>query len=245
MRRLASKPLRGSFCPEGALVECEMASGNRGREVIEISAEDSRGSGRNPRQRRRQAEITTRSGDDGYTGLLGKERVPKWHPRPESFGTLDEATSALGLARALTPHAQVREHVLVIQRQLYLVMAELATGVDDYERSPFKTTPEQVLAVEAQTEALKLEVDLGREFVIPGETAGGAAIDLARTIVRRGERTVAKLLHDGVIANWDVLRLLNRLSDVLFVLARVDEALSGKRSRPSKETAPPDVGDRG
>jgi cob(I)alamin adenosyltransferase len=190
-----------------------------------------------PRRRgTRRARVTTRTGDDGYTGLLGKERVPKWHPRPESFGTLDEATSALGLARALTPFEEVRAVILDLQRELYLLMAELATGPDEYERSPFRITAEHVASLEARSALLQEKVEIGQQFIIPGETAGGAALDLARTIVRRGERLVARLLHDGEIGNRDVLRYLNRVSDVLFILARYEESLTGRESRPSRES---------
>lgn len=178
--------------------------------------------------------MTTRTGDSGYTGLLGKERVPKWDPRPETFGTLDEATSALGLARVFAKQERVREIVLALQKDLYLLMAELATGPDEYERSPFKLTVEHVQGLETLTEELKSQVEIGRQFIIPGETPAGAALDLARTIVRRGERLAAKLLHDGIIANAEVLRYLNRLSDVLFILARYEEAQEGHESRPSK-----------
>ncbi len=180
------------------------------------------------RPARAGAEVTTRTGDDGYTSLLGRERVPKWHPRPDAYGTLDEATSALGLARALTSQQAVKDDILGLQRELYFLMAELATGPEEYERSPFKTTPEHVLALEQRIDALKERVKIGREFIIPGETAAGAALDLARTIVRRGERLVARLLHDGEISNRDVLRYLNRLSDLLFVLARYEESLRGR-----------------
>ena len=203
--------------------------------MAERSAAAGGGRDRGRRRPRQQAQVTTRTGDDGYTGLLGKERVPKWHARPDTFGTLDEATSALGLARALTPHDEIRTLVLDLQRQLYLLMAELATGRDEYERSPFRITVDHVAALEAQTETMKAEVDIGREFIIPGETAGGAALDLARTIVRRGERLAARLLHDREIENQDVLRYLNRLSDVLFVAARYDEALTGRASRLSRQ----------
>jgi len=174
--------------------------------------------------------VTTRTGDDGYTGLLGKQRVPKWHPRPDTFGTLDEATSALGLARALTPHEDVRSQILEVQQEVYLLMAELATGADEYERSPFRITEEHVLGIEQRSDALKQQVEIGQRFIIPGESPGGAALDLARTIVRRGERLAARLLHDGEIQNRDVLRYLNRLSDFLFILARYEE---------SKDAPPP------
>jgi len=187
-----------------------------------------------PARRRRQAAVTTRTGDGGYTGLLGKERVPKWDPRPDTFGTLDEATSALGLARALSVDQRVKEVVLALQKDLYLLMAELATGPDEYERSPLKLTAEHVLRIEKEATELKAEVELGQQFIIPGETAAGAALDVARTIVRRGERLAAKLVHESVIANEEVLRFLNRLSDLIFILARYEEARAGHASRSSK-----------
>jgi cob(I)alamin adenosyltransferase len=185
-------------------------------------------------RRRRQAAVTTRTGDDGYTGLLGKARVPKWHPRPEAYGTLDEATSALGLARALTPFDDVQVIVLELQREIYLLMAELATDPDEYDRSPFRITAEHVANLEGRSAELQQRVDIGQQFIIPGETPGGAAIDLARTIVRRGERLIARMLHDGEIGNKEVLRYLNRLSDALFILARYEETEAGGGSRSTR-----------
>lgn len=191
-----------------------------------------------PTRSDRQAQVTTRSGDSGYTGLLGKERVPKWDLRPETFGTLDEATSALGLARAHSRHEAIKEMILELQRELYLLMAELATGPDEYERSPFKITAAQVSALEQRSLELKADVQIGQQFIIPGETVTGATLDLARTIVRRGERHAARLLHEGTISNTEVLRYLNRLSDLLFILARYEESLGGGGSRASKRERP-------
>ena len=170
-----------------------------------------------------KARITTRTGDDGYTGLLGGGRVPKWDPRPETFGTLDEATSALGLARATADEAEVRAVVEEVQRDLYLLMAELATPAEHYERLGRRITEEHVARVEELAEGYKARVEIGNVFILPGGSLPGAALDLARTIVRRGERLAAKLYHEGAIANAEVLRYLNRLSDLLFVLARFEE----------------------
>lgn len=180
------------------------------------------------------AKVTTRTGDTGYTGLIGKERVPKWDGRPDTFGTLDEATSALGIARAVTANPRVKEAILALQRELYLLMAELALSPEAYEGSDFKITEEHVLGLERLSEELKAEVEIGNVFVIPGETLPSAALDLARTVVRRGERLAARLHHDGVISNEYVLSYLNRLSDLLFVLARYEEAQAGKESRPAR-----------
>jgi cob(I)alamin adenosyltransferase len=175
----------------------------------------------------RPAKVTTRTGDTGYTGLIGKERVPKWDPRPDTFGTLDEATSALGIARAVATNARVREVILALQRELYQVMAELALSPEVYEESQFKITEEQVANLERLSEDLKQDVEIGNVFVIPGETLPSAALDLARTVVRRGERLAARLYHDGVIGNGEILRYLNRLSDLLFILARYEEQQAG------------------
>lgn len=186
--------------------------------------------------RTRQAKVTTRTGDAGYTGLIGKERVPKWDPRPETFGTVDEATSALGLARALSAQPRVKEMVLRLQRELYVLMAELATSPEALGKLPgMVITPEHVAGLEALAEELKGEVEIGNAFIIPGETAAGAALDLARTIIRRAERRTAQLLHDGVVANPELLRYLNRLSDLVFVLARYEEADEGAAARRAKE----------
>ncbi|MER3421715.1 MAG: ATP:cob(I)alamin adenosyltransferase, partial [Chloroflexota bacterium] len=157
----------------------------------------------------RQAKVTTRTGDQGYTGLIGKERVPKWDPRPDTYGTVDEATSALGLARALARQPRVKDTILRLQRELYVLMAELATSPEEQgKHAHMVITAEHVAGLEALTEALKAEVAIGLSFIVPGETVAGAALDLARAIVRRAERLTAKLLHDGVVANPELLRYL-------------------------------------
>src|SRR3712207_1883912 len=140
--------------------------------------------------RRRQAKVTTRTGDTGYTGLIGKERVPKWDPRPDTFGTVDEATSALGMARALSQQPRVKEIILRLQRELYVLMAELATSPEDQgKHAGMVITPEHVAGLEALAEELKRDVEIGNVFVIPGETLPGAALDLARTVIRSEEHT--------------------------------------------------------
>jgi cob(I)alamin adenosyltransferase len=171
----------------------------------------------------KNARVTTRTGDDGYTGLLGDARVPKWDPRMEALGAIDEATSALGLARAQATEPEVREVILALQRDLYLLMGELATPPENYEQVGLRITADHLATIDGQLEAFKARVQIGNQFIIPGATVAGAALDLARTIVRRGERAVARLLHEGTIGNRDTLRFLNRASDLLFVLARFEE----------------------
>lgn len=173
------------------------------------------------------AKVTTGTGDAGYTGLLGDQRVPKYHPRPETFGTVDEATSALGLARAQTLDPRVREVILHTQRDLYVLMAELATPQENLDAIGMRITGEHVQWLERTEEELKADVVIPNKFVIPGDSLDGAALDLARTIIRRAERMTAKLLHDGIIANPECQRYLNRLSDLVFILARYTEAKQG------------------
>ena len=178
------------------------------------------------------AKVTTGTGDTGYTGLLGEQRVPKYDPRPETFGTVDEATSALGLARAMTRDAKAKEIISTIQQELYLLMGELATPPENYEKMGLRVTAEHVQRLEQIEEELKREVEIPNKFIIPGDTPDGAALDLARAIIRRAERMVVKLLHEGVIENAEVVRYLNRLSDLVFILARFIEVKSSLAQLP-------------
>ncbi len=178
------------------------------------------------------AKVTTGTGDAGYTGLLGDQRVPKYDPRPDTFGTVDEATSALGLARAMAQDPKVKEIIYQIQQELYLLMGELATPPENYEKMGLRMTVEHVQHLEVLEEQLKREVEIPNKFIIPGDTLDGAALDLARTIIRRAERMAVKLLHDGVIQNNEVVRYLNRLSDLVFILARYVEVKSSLAKLP-------------
>ena len=178
------------------------------------------------------AKVTTGTGDTGYTGLLGAERVAKYDPRPDTFGTVDEATSALGMARAMTRDPQVKKIIYDVQNELYYLMAELATTPENYEKMGFRMTAEHVHRLEQVEESLKQEVEIPNKFIVPGDSPDGAALDLARTIIRRAERMAVKLLHDGVIENGEVVRYLNRLSDLVFILARYIEVKSTLAQKP-------------
>src|SRR5260221_14144268 len=178
------------------------------------------------------AKVTTGTGDTGYTGLLGEQRVAKYDPRPDTFGTVDEATSALGLVRAMTKNQKIKDSIYRIQQELYLMMGELATPPENYEKMGLKMTVEHVQRLEQVEEQLKREVEIPNKFIIPGDTLDGAALDLARTIIRRAERMAVKLLHDRVIQNGEVVRYLNRLSDLVFILARYVEVKSSLAERP-------------
>lgn len=178
------------------------------------------------------AKVTTGSGDTGYTGLLGDERVAKYDPRPDTFGTVDEATSALGLARAAAQDQSVKDMIYSIQQELYLLMGELAVTPENYEKMNLRMTADHVKRLEQIEEELKQEVDIPNKFIIPGGSLDGAALDLARTIIRRAERMTVKLLHDGVIQNTEVVRYLNRLSDLVFIIARYIEVKSSVAELP-------------
>ncbi len=170
------------------------------------------------------AKVTTGQGDQGYTGLLGSERVPKYDARVEALGLLDESTSTLGLARATATEERVRALILGWQQTLYQMMAEIAATTNSAGKLQISKIGEaDVVALEQTAEVLKREVEIGNRFIVPGETLSGASLDLARSVVRRAERHVARMLHGGDLANPEVLRYLNRLSDTLFVLARYVE----------------------
>ena len=175
-------------------------------------------------------------GDDGYTGLLGPERVPKYDLRPEAYGTVDEAQAAIGLARASGCTAQSERILLAIQRDLYTLMAELAAAGDD--DSPFagSVTTEHLEQVEDWIAQLETTVKMPKEFVVPGDSQSGAALHLARTVIRRAERHAVRLAHDGVLVNRLPVRYLNRLSSLLYVLALAeDQEATGQGLTLAKE----------
>jgi cob(I)alamin adenosyltransferase len=146
--------------------------------------------------------------------------VPKYDGRIALLGDLDEAQSALGVARATTKRSVAKE-LLELQRELYALMAEVGTSP---EREPARRVDgAAVAALEERTAALKRRATIPARFVVPGDDAGAAAVDLGRTIVRRAERGAARLLDEDVLTNREILRYLNRLSDALFVLARLQE----------------------
>ncbi len=166
------------------------------------------------------------TGDDGTTGLLGEGRVKKYHPQPEAYGDVDEAQAALGAARAVMRDAQAAAVVLQAQRDLYHLMAELA-ATPDVQAAFRRIDAARVAWVEAQTDHYGDRLNLPPEFVISGDSLPGAALDVARTVVRRAERRVVRLLDEGIITNTELVRYLNRLSSLCFVLARYEDALAG------------------
>ncbi len=169
----------------------------------------------------------TAAGDDGMTGLLGKGRVKKYHPQPETYGDVDEAQAAMGVARAIMQDAGAAAAVLQAQRDLYHLMAELAATKEAAPQFR-RIDAARVAWLEAQTDAYGARISLPPEFTVSGDSAPGAALDFARTVVRRAERRAVKLRDEGYAENPEVVRYLNRLSSLLYVLARYEDALSGQ-----------------
>jgi cob(I)alamin adenosyltransferase len=174
--------------------------------------------------------IYTRKGDTGTTGLLfGGDRVSKADLRTDAYGTTDEAVAVLGLARAelgaLTDRTEARlsELILRLQRELFVVGAELATHADRRDRltdGTTRVTAAMVTALEQEIDALEKLVEQPKEFVLPGESLTGAALDLARATVRRAERRSVALVEAEELVDSQVVPYLNRLADLLFVMAR-------------------------
>jgi cob(I)alamin adenosyltransferase len=168
----------------------------------------------------------TRTGDDGTTGLLGEGRARKDSPRLEAVGAIDEANAALGIARAACLAPTTPEIILAVQRDLYGLMAEIAATPKNAAR--FRTiTDAKVTWIEGQITVVESQVEPTNEFIVPGDTPAGAALDLARTIVRRAERRVIGLHLEGELENSELQRYLNRLSSLCFVLELLETQQAG------------------
>ncbi|HSO29499.1 MAG TPA: cob(I)yrinic acid a,c-diamide adenosyltransferase [Candidatus Sulfomarinibacteraceae bacterium] len=198
--------------------------------------------------------VATTRGDDGTTGLLyGGDRISKDDPRAEAYGTIDEAVAALGLARAnlgvkrrigtLPPVlGGLGDLILRFQRELFVVGAELATNPEAWDRLEDGRTRVSASMV-ADVEALLVEAEaaivLPTEFVVPGETVTSAALELARTILRRAERRVVALQGAGLVPGEHAIPYLNRLADLLWVLARAAEGAESRRATPARREPRP------
>ncbi len=197
--------------------------------------------------------VATTKGDDGTTGLLfGGDRIAKDDPRTEAYGTIDEAVAALGLARAnlgakrrvgtLSPSlGGLGDLILRYQRELFVVGAELATNPDAWDRLEDGRTRVSA-AMLADVERILVEAEasivLPSEFVVPGETVTSAALELARTILRRAERRAVTLRRDGLVPGEYLVPYLNRLADLLWVLARAAEQAEARQATPARVARP-------
>jgi cob(I)alamin adenosyltransferase len=199
--------------------------------------------------RKLDSAVATGKGDDGSTGLLfGGERIAKDDLRTEAYGTIDEAVAALGLARAqlglkdrhgvLSPgFGELPDLILRIQRDLFVAAAELATNPGAWDRledGRTRVSGAMVDEVERVLGDLESHIEMPREFVVPGETATSAALEVARTVLRRAERRAVTLSREGLIPGTHLLPYLNRTADLLWVLARAAEQAEARTARPSR-----------
>lgn len=168
-------------------------------------------------------------GNFGYTDLLDQRDVPKYDLRVEVLGTVDEASSALGVVRATTPNEETQALILEIQSDLCWMMSELAATTEE-GRPGIYITPERVNWLAQAMADLEAQAPLEPGFTAPGDSTSGGFVQLARTVVRRAERLVALLDHGGGLHNPQIIAYLNRLSALLFVLARYEDLTAGATS---------------
>ena len=181
-----------------------------------------------------RVRIYTKTGDDGSTGLLYGGRVSKSHPAAEAYGTVDELVAVLGLSRALSKDQPLGELLLSIQRDLFVLGADLATNPEKRSKLEARVsliTPEMVDRLEGVIDEQVEAHPLPQEFIVPGGSTLSAFLDVARSVCRRAERRSVELRETGAEVNPDALKYLNRLSDLLFVLARVE---AGEGEEPSR-----------
>jgi cob(I)alamin adenosyltransferase len=177
----------------------------------------------------RVAKIYTKKGDDGTTSLWYGGRVPKSDARTDAYGTLDEAASVLGVARALSLAAEQDElaaDILNLQNGLFVAGAELATAPEAagrLEDGVSRVNDEMADSLDAEIDRYLEGVELAPQFTIPGGTQISAQLDVARAVLRRGERRVVALKESGELASETILRFLNRASDLLFAMARATD----------------------
>jgi len=175
-------------------------------------------------------KIYTRTGDDGSTGLIGGDRVPKSDARIECYGTVDELNAALGLAIVASP-TELRDPLLTIQNELFVIGSHLAAP-DDVSRANLPDLDEQIVTrLEMQIDEAQGDLPPLRQFILPGGCECAARLHLARTICRRAERLLVNFAQDRPVSPI-ILTYLNRLSDWIFVMARLANKLTGVEDIP-------------
>jgi cob(I)alamin adenosyltransferase len=180
--------------------------------------------------------ISTKKGDKGFTGLLGGRRVPKYHLRPETYGTLDELNAFLGMARAICKDRTVKEILITLQNHFFIIGSELALSKKDRSLLKGEITQGEVHWLSQLSTRLEAKIKPEPKFIIYGETQLSSVLDVARAVSRRAERLVAKMKSKKMLYNFRILEYLNRLSDVLYLLARYEEKRAGVRPKhPSYE----------
>ncbi len=179
--------------------------------------------------------IVTKTGDSGTTALMYGRRVPKNHPRVEAYGTVDELNTALGVARAKVKKKFISSNLLAIQKDLVTLMGELCVQPEDlprYVQDGFSLVkPEMTVKLDALVKEIESQNVSFKGWATPGSTKNAAALDMARTICRRAERRVCDLKDTGEVVNPEIVIYLNRLSDLLWLMARWAETKAGSTSK--------------
>ena len=176
-------------------------------------------------------KIYTRAGDRGETGLIGGLRVPKDHPRVEAYGAIDEANAILGVVLNRLREPDLAEILAEVQRDLFVIGALLATPPESRSRKSVEAIDEsRITQLERWIDAADQELPPLRNFVLPGGTEAAALLHQARTVVRRAERRCVGIV-EGAGSDGSALRYLNRLSDFLFVMARLVNRRGGAGDR--------------
>jgi cob(I)alamin adenosyltransferase len=170
--------------------------------------------------------IATKRGDTGQTGLPGGVRVSKAHARVECYGTIDELISQMGLARALANDPEVNELTRSLQRELFKVGSAIGTAPGSRKPAP-EVSIEMIDALDREVQRIESMPGILNDWSVPGELAGSAAFDVARTVCRRAERLAVALHEAGEVSNPQILVYLNRLSDVLWLIGRLLELRAG------------------
>lgn len=168
----------------------------------------------------------TGTGDAGETGLLGKERISKASLRIEVIGCLDETNATLGIVRSVTQSKEIQKIILEIQSLLYKLMTEVA-ATEENAKKFVSIKEEHILQVEQMINQFSEKVEIPKEFIVPGDTTGGAFISFARTQIRKSERKMTELYEKEEIKNIQLIRFLNRLSSLFFVLELYENKISG------------------
>jgi cob(I)alamin adenosyltransferase len=182
------------------------------------------------------SSISTKQGDKGQTSLIGGARVSKASQRVECYGTVDELNSAMGFARSICEDEDIAQQTKLIQQELFKLGAALATPPAS-RKGESPVTAKMVEALTEQVHKLETAEGILSDWSVPGEHPAGAAFDLARTICRRAERNVVRLIEAGEVVEPDVLAYINRLSDLLWLFGRKLELAAGASSSLRKATA--------
>ena len=178
----------------------------------------------------KMVKIYTKSGDKGETNLLFGGRTSKSDLRVETYGTVDEAVSSLGLAKSLTSNSEIKLIIEDLQQSLFIIAAELATSPNNKKKLKNEVksiTKNMVSDLESLIDNINEKINLGKNFIMPGTSVTSSAIDVSRTVVRRLERRVVKLIELDTSINSNIIPYINRTSDLLFILGRLEDKDKG------------------